>query len=84
MARDMFEVLQKELDLRKKNVEEVKINIQVIQEVSNDIAALIKFTTNIKMNNTKIQSLTKKIDEDTQGISEAVKLYKNKLRSAIR
>lgn len=83
MARDMFEVLQKELDLRKKNVEEVKINMKVIQEVSNDIAALIKFTTNIKMNNTKIQSLTKKIDEDTKGISEAVKLYKNKLRSAI-
>jgi hypothetical protein len=83
MARDMFEVLQKELDLRKKNVEEVKINMKIIQEVSNDIAALVKFTTNIKMNNTKIQSLTKKIDEDTKGISEAVKLYKNKLRSAI-
>jgi hypothetical protein len=83
MARDMFEVLQKELDLRKNNGNEVKINMKVIQEVSNDISALIKFTTNIKMNNTKIQSLTKKIDEDTKEIAEAVNLYKNKLRSAI-
>jgi len=83
MARDMFEVLQKELDLKKKNGDEVKINMKIIQEVSNDITALIKFTTNIKMNNTKIQSLTKKIDEDTKEITEAVYLYKNKLRSAI-
>jgi hypothetical protein len=83
MARDMFEVLQKELDLKKKNGDEVKINMKIIQEVSNDITALIKFTTNIKMNNTKIQSLTKKIDEDTKEITEAVNLYKNKLRSAI-
>jgi hypothetical protein len=83
MARDMFEVLQKELDLRKKNVMEVKMNMKVIQEVSNDISTLIKFTTNIKMNNTKIQSLTEKIDEDTKEIAEAVNLYKNKLRSAI-
>lgn len=83
MARDMFEVLQKELDLKKKNGDEVKINMKIIQEVSNDITTLIKFTTNIKMNNTKIQSLTKKIDEDTKGISEAVNIFKNKLRSAI-
>jgi hypothetical protein len=83
MARDMFEVLQKELDLRKKNVEGVKLNMKVIQEVSNDISALIKYTSNIKMNNTKIQNLTKKIDDDTKEITEAVNLYKTKLRSAI-
>jgi hypothetical protein len=83
MVRDMFEVLQKELDLRKKNVEGVKMNMKVIQEVSNDISALIKYTSNIKMNNTKIQNLTKKIDDDTKEITEAVNLYKNKLRSAI-
>jgi hypothetical protein len=83
MARDMFEVLQKELDLKKKNGDEVKINMEIIQEVSNDITALIKFTTNIKMNNSKIQNLTKKIDDDTKEITEAVNLYKNKLRSAI-
>jgi hypothetical protein len=83
MARDMFEVLQKELDLRKKNVEGVKLNMKVIQEVSNDISALIKCTSSIKMNNTKIQNLTKKIDDDTKEITEAVNLYKNKLRSAI-
>jgi hypothetical protein len=83
MARDMFEVLQKELNSRKKNVNEVKINTKVIQEVSNDIVTLIKFTSNIKINNSKIQGLTKKIDEDTKEISEAVSLLKDKLRSAI-
>jgi hypothetical protein len=83
IARDMFEVLQKELGLMKKDVNEVKINMKVIQEVSNDITALIKFTSNVKLNNTKILNLTKKIDQDTNEITEALNLYKNKLRSAI-
>jgi hypothetical protein len=83
MARDMFEVLQKELGLMKKDVNDVKINTKVIQEVSNDITALIKFTSNVKLNNTKILNLTKKIDQDTNEITEALNLYKNKLRSAI-
>ena len=39
--------------------------------------------TNLKMNNTKIQNLTKKIDDDTKEITEAVNLYKKKLRSTI-
>ena len=47
MARDMFEVLQKELNVRKKNVDEVKMNMKVIQEVSNDISTLIRITSNI-------------------------------------
>jgi hypothetical protein len=83
MARDMFEVIQRELDVREKNVDEVKINMKVIREVSNDIVSLIKFTSNIKMNSTKIQNLTKKIDQDTNEIKEAVNIYKDKLRSAI-
>jgi hypothetical protein len=83
MARDMFEVLQKELSLMKKDVNEVKINVKLIQEVSNDITTLIKFTSNVKLNNTKILNLTKKIDQDTTEITEALNLYKNKLRSAI-
>ena len=83
MARDMFEVLQKELGVMKKDVSEVKINTKVIQEVSNDITAVIKITSNVKLNNTKILNLTKKIDQDTNEITEALNLYKNKLRSAI-
>jgi hypothetical protein len=83
MARDIIEVLQKELDARKKNVDETKINMEVLQEVSNDITTLIKFISNIKVNNTKIQSLTKKMDQETDEINEAVNLYKDKLRSAI-
>jgi hypothetical protein len=83
MARDMFEVLQKELGIKKQDLNEVKINMKVIQEVSNDITALIKFTSNVKLNNTKILNLTKKIDQDTNEITEALNLYKNKLRSAI-
>jgi hypothetical protein len=83
MAREMFEVIQKELEVRKKNVDEVKINMKVIQEVSNDITTLTKFTSNIKLNSTKILNLTKKIDQDTNEINEAVNLYRDKLRSAI-
>jgi hypothetical protein len=83
IARDMFEVLQKELALMKKDVNEVKINTKLIEEVSNDITGLIKFASNVKMNNTKILNLTKKIDQDTNEITEALYLYKNKLRSAI-
>ncbi|MGH9952988.1 MAG: hypothetical protein ACRD5J_15330, partial [Nitrososphaeraceae archaeon] len=83
MARDMFKVLQKELSLMKKDVNEVKINVKLIQEVSNDITTLIKFTSNVKLNNTKILNLTRKIDQDTTEITEALNLYKNKLRSAI-
>ena len=82
IARDMFEVLQKELGDKKRDLNEVKINTKVIQEVSNDITTLIKFTSNVKMNNTKILNLTK-IDQDTNEITEALNLYKNKLRSAI-
>jgi len=83
MARDMFEVLQKELALMKKDVNEVKINTKLIEEVSNDITGLIRFASNVKMNNSKILNLTKKIDQDTNEITEALNLYKNKLRSAI-
>jgi hypothetical protein len=83
MARDMFEVLQKELDLKKKKIEDVKLDVKIIQEVCNDIVSLIKIITDVKMNNTKIRNLTKKIDEDTNEITEAVNLYKRKLRSAI-
>jgi hypothetical protein len=60
MARDMFEVLQKELGLKKKKIEDVKLNVKIIQEVSNDVVSLIKIIANLKMNNTKIQNLTKK------------------------
>jgi hypothetical protein len=83
MARDMFEVLQKELDVKKKNVEEVKINMKVVQDVCMDITTLLKFTSNIRLNTSKIQNLTKKIDQETDEIKEAVNIYKDKLRSAI-
>jgi hypothetical protein len=83
MARDMFEVLQKELGDKKKDLNEVKINMKVTQEVSSEITTLIKFASNVKMNNTKILNLTKKIDQDANEITEALNLYRNKLRSAI-
>ena len=83
MARDMFEVIQKELEVRRKNVDEVRINMKAIQEVSNDIVALTKFMTSIKLNSTKILNLKEKIDQDTNEINEAVNLYIDKLRSAI-
>jgi thiamine biosynthesis lipoprotein ApbE len=68
--------------IRKKNIDETKINMKLVQEVSNDITTLIKFTSIIKINSAKIQNLTKKIDQDTDEINDAVNLYKDKLRSA--
>jgi hypothetical protein len=47
MAREIFEVLQKEMTSKKKTVNE--INIRVIQEVATDIGALIKYTSNIRL-----------------------------------
>lgn len=46
MAREIFEILQKEMTLKKKTVDE--INLSVIQEVATDIGALIKYTANIR------------------------------------
>ena len=83
MARDMFEMLQKEIGVRMQDVNEVKINTKVIQEVCNDITALVKFTSNVKMTNSKIVNLAKKIDQDTKETTEALNFYKNKLISAI-
>jgi hypothetical protein len=42
MAREIFEVLQKEITSKRKTVNE--INIKVIQEVATDIGALVKYT----------------------------------------
>ena len=75
LHQDMFEILQKELGGKKKDLNEVKLNMKVIQEVSNDITTVIKFTSNLKMNNTKNLKLTKKIDQDTNEITEALNLY---------
>jgi hypothetical protein len=66
MAREIFEVLQKEITSKRKTVNE--INIRIIQEVATDIGALVKYTSNIRGRTTKIQNLTEKykleIDED--------------------
>ena len=46
MAREIFEVLQKEMTSKKKTVNE--INIMVVQEMATDIGALVKYTSNIR------------------------------------
>ena len=45
MAREIFEVLQKELNSKRKTVNEIN---KVIQEVPTDIGALIKYTSDIR------------------------------------
>ena len=81
MAREIFEVLQKEISSRRKTVN--KINIQAIQEVVTDIGAIVKYTSDIRGKTAKIHTLTDKIDEDTDEIKNAVGNYQNKLKTAI-
>lgn len=80
MAREIFEVLQKEVTSKRKTVNE--INIKVIQEVATDIGALVKYTSDIRGKTAKIQTLTEKIDEDLDEIKAAVGSYQHKLKAA--
>ena len=81
MAREIFEVLQKELNSKRKTVNE--INIKVIQEVATDIGALVKYTSDIRGKTAKIQTLTKEIVEDVDEIKDLVGNYQNKLKNAV-
>jgi endonuclease III-like uncharacterized protein len=81
MAREIFEVLQKEINSKKKTLNE--IDIKAIQEVVTDIGAIVKYTSDIKGKTAKIHSLTDKIDEDLEEIKTAVSTYQNKLKAAV-
>lgn len=81
MAREIFEVLQKEMTSKRKTVNE--INIKTIQEVATDIGVLVKHTSDIRGKTAKIQTLTEKIDEDLDEIKEAVISYQTKLKAAV-
>jgi hypothetical protein len=81
MAREIFEVLQKEITSKRKTVNE--INVKTIQEVATDIGVLVKHTSDIRGKTAKIQTLTEKIDEDLDEIKEAVSGYQAKLKAAV-
>jgi hypothetical protein len=81
VAREMFEVLQKELGACKKGISEVSID--VIQEVAIDIGTLIGLRANIRAKNGKIKSFSEGIKEDLDEIKSAVNNYQRKLKSAI-
>lgn len=81
MAREIFEVLQKEITSKRKTVNE--INIKVIQEVATDIGALVKYTSDIRGKTARIQKMTKEIDEDIDGIKDAIDNYQRKLKDAV-
>lgn len=81
MAREIFEVLQKEINSKRRTVNE--INIKAIQEVATDIGAIVKYTSDIRGKTAKIHTLTDKIDEDVDGIKTAVSNYQNKLKAAV-
>ena len=81
MAREIFEVLQKEINSKGKTINE--INIKVIQEVATDIGALVKITSDIMGKTAKIQTLTEKIDEDLDEIKTLVGTYQHKLKAAV-
>ena len=81
VAREMFEVLQKELGICKKGVSE--INIDVIQQVATDIGILIDWTAKLRVKNSKIKSCSEGINDDLDEIAKVVKNYQLKLKSAI-
>jgi hypothetical protein len=81
VAREMFEVLQKELGISKKGVSE--INIETIQEVAMDIATLIDYTAKIRLKNGKIKSYSEGINDNLDELNRVVKHYHIKLKSAI-
>lgn len=81
MAREIFEVLQKEITSKRKTVNE--INTRIIQEVATDIGLLVKYTSDIRGKTAKIQTLTEKIDVDLDEIKAAVGNYQNKLKTAV-
>jgi hypothetical protein len=81
VAREIFEVLQKEVGTCKKAVNE--INIDVLQEVAADIGTVVGLTAHIRSKSSKIQSLAKGIDEGCDEIKSAVNNYQHKLKSAI-
>ena len=85
MAREIFEVLQKEMASQKRTISE--LNIQAIQEVATDIGALVKNTSNIRGKTARIQNLIEKykleIDEDLDEIKDAVDKHQKKLMAAV-
>ncbi|NAL78188.1 hypothetical protein DYY65_08065 [Nitrososphaera sp. AFS] len=81
MAREIFEILQKELSISKKEINE--INLSVVQEVANDIGTLLKLTADVRGNNARIRSYSEKIDEGLDEIRSALKDYQHKLKSSI-
>lgn len=81
MAREIFEVLQKEITFRRKSVNE--INTRIIQEVATDIGLLAKYTSDIRGKTAKIQVLTEKIEIDLDEMKSAVSKYQNKLKTAV-
>lgn len=81
MAREILEVLQKELTSKRKTINEV--NIRVIQEVATDIGLLVRHAADIRGKTAKIQNLAEKIDEDLDQIKAAIGNYQNKLKAAV-
>jgi hypothetical protein len=85
MAREIFEILQKEMAYKKKTVSE--INIQAIQEVATEIGGIVKNTANIRGKTAKMQNLIEKykleIDEDLDEIKAAVDKHQKKLMAAV-
>jgi hypothetical protein len=85
MAREIFEVLQKEMASQKRIISE--INIQAIQDVATDIGAIVKNTSNIIGKTARIQNLIEKykleIDEDLNEIKDAVDKHQKKLMAAV-
>ena len=78
MAREMFGVLQGEMLLQKKKINE--INIQSIQQVATDIRKLVEVTSNIRGKTAKFQ---REIVDECDEIDKYVKSYHDKLAAAV-
>jgi hypothetical protein len=81
IARELFEILQKETASKKSTVNE--INVKVIQEVITDIEIILKHTSGIRRKSAKIRTYADQIDEDVDEIKDALSGYIKKLKDAV-
>lgn len=81
VAREMFLILQKELNVSKKEIDE--INIDAIKDVLAKIGQMINMLDGVRGKNTKVRSISKEIDDDLIDLKDLVKEYQKELRSAI-
>ena len=81
VAREMFIILQEELNVSKRQINEV--DIEAIKDVLEKIGQLKNMVDKVKGKNSKVQTISKEIDGNLIDLKDLVKTFEKELRSAI-